>query len=740
MDSKAKTRLDSLLKAINPAYVAAPANELATVAGVQNGVAMILINNPPVNSFSPAVAEALGKAYDACLANDEVKAIVLTGAGKVFMAGADIPHLKRLIEQGNRSANIEFITTAHKLLNRMESGPKPVVAALNGDALGGGCELAMGCNARVALANAKLGLPELKLGVIPGLGGTQRLARLIGAKDAIAAILSSKPLAAPKAAKAGLVDVLVKKPEELIPAAAKLALAIAAGKVPRKISLTEKSKVPSKEEVAVVVGGARLQVKQKTPNLTHPLLALKALEAGLLNGPEAGIKAEVEAFADALEAPASKALIHFFLASKATTKIPGVDAKAAKPVKSVAILGGGTMGAGIAICFLMKNIPVILKEVNERFLAAGVERILSDIQTVVKARKMNPMVVEYLMRGLKPQLTYEGFDKVDLVIEAVIEDIPLKQKIFSELEQVCSPTCILATNTSTINVDLVSQKTKAQKRVIGLHFFSPAHIMPLLEIVKTDSTSAEVVATSVKLAQTIGKTPVVVGNCVGFVANRVFFPYGMAGSLLLQGGLSPYAVDKALMSFGMPMGIYRMNDSVGVDLGVHIAPIFTAGYPDRVYNTSLSARMVKAGRMGQKNGQGFYKYPAPRKAVPDAEALAPILKELAAEANGTVPATTKLSPQEIVEVCLYPVVNECARTLAEGFAASAADIDVVSVMGYGFPAYRGGLLHWGAQQKYATVVEKLNKYSEFFGAKNPALKSFFAPSQALIDLANKQKK
>jgi len=250
MDSKAKTRLDVLLKGVSPNFVAAPAAaEVVSIAGVQNGVALIMINNPPVNSFTRDVAAGLSKAYDACLANDEVKAIVLTGAGKMFMAGADIPYLKHLTELNNRAASTEFITAAHKMLNRMESGPKPLVAAVNGDALGGGCELAMGCNARVALASAKFGLPELKLGVIPGLGGTQRLARLIGTQDAISTILSSKPLAAPKAAKAGLVDVVVKKPDELIPAAAKLALAIAAGKVPRKISLTEKSKVPSKEEV-----------------------------------------------------------------------------------------------------------------------------------------------------------------------------------------------------------------------------------------------------------------------------------------------------------------------------------------------------------------------------------------------------------------------------------------------------------------------------------------------------------
>ncbi len=737
-ESKWENRLNKFVRQVDPVATAAAADAapLASVLGIQQGVGLIQINNPPVNSFSPAVAQALEKAYQSLIDNSECLAIVITGAGKTFMAGADIPHLKKLTEENNRSNVLSFLQSAHDLVNRMESGPKPVVAALNGDALGGGCELAMACHARVAIAKAKLGLPELKLGVIPGLGGTQRLPRLIGAQAAVAAILGSKNMPAPKAMKDGLVDLVVKNPSDLIPAAGQLALQIAAGKKPRRISLEEKSKVPSEEEIRVIIGGARVQTKKKSPNLKHPLAALDAIEAGLLKGGKAGIAAEINAFADCIEGPAAKALLHFFLASKATSKVPGVNVKKPKAIKSVAILGGGTMGAGIAISLLMKNIPVILKEVNQKFLEAGVERILNDIQTVVKARKMNPMVVEYLMRQLTPQLTYDNFDKVDLVIEAVIEDIPLKQRIFAELEKVCSPTCILASNTSTIDIDIIAKNTKAQSRVLGLHFFSPAHIMPLLEIVRTSSTSAEVLASSIQLAKTIGKTPVVVGNCVGFVANRVFFPYGMSGSLLIQGGLSPYDIDKALMAFGMPMGIFRMNDSVGVDIGTHIAPIFTKAYPTRVYNSSLSERMVKAGRFGQKNGKGFYSYPVPRKATPDAAGIAPILAGVREEAKG-VPSTTKLTPQEIVEVCLFPVINECARTVAEGYANSAADVDVVSIMGYGFPAYRGGLLHWGSAVGYDKVVERLNHYANLFGASNPQLKGFFEPSEALKKLAGK---
>lgn len=710
---------------------------LAQVSAVQNGIGLITLNNPPVNSFSPKVAEALDQCLTECLENAQVKAIVITGAGKIFVAGADIPYLLKLTRAGDAQGTIAFLERAHAIVNRIESSPKPVVAALNGDALGGGCELAMACHARICTKNTKLGLPELKLGVLPGMGGTQRLPRLIGLQDAVASILGSKNIPSAKALKSGLVDFVVNKPDELIPAAGKYALDIVAGKIPKKQSSQLINKVPGKEEIQAVIATARVQTKKKSPNVVHPLLTLDAIEAGLLNGSQAGLKAEIQAFAKCLQNPAAYALLHFFLASKATTKVPGLDLKTAGKIKSVAIIGGGTMGAGIAICFLMKNIPVILKEVNENFLKAGVERILTDIQTIVKARRLPPFVVEMMMRGLKPQLTYEGFDKVDVVIEAVIEDIPLKQRIFAELEQKCSPTCIIATNTSTINIEeiIVNCQPSTAKRVLGLHFFSPAHIMPLLEIVRTKYTDPQVLATSVVMAKTINKTPVVVGNCIGFVANRVFFPYGMAGQLLLTGGADPYKIDKALMAFGMPMGIYRMNDSVGVDLGVHIAPIFTKAYPDRVFNTELSQLMVDAKRMGQKNNVGFYKYLQPRKATPDPEGLKPIISQIRTKQSElAIPDTSKLTPQDIIEVCLFPVINECARTLAEGYANSAADIDVVAVMGYGFPAYRGGLMTYGQQVGWANVAKALEKWAKFF----PKQSAFFKPSEALLKLASKQ--
>lgn len=706
--------------------------EIVKVAGVQNGVAVIVMNSPPVNSLGPQMMEGLNKCWEQCNANPEVKAMVLTGTKNFFMAGADIPNLLKMVKTGDKAQITHFLKAGMEVFNKFENGPKPMVAAVNGDAFGGGCELTMICHARVALAKAKFGLPELNLGLIPALGGTQRLPRLIGLQAAVNQTLSSKPMNATQAHKLGLVDMVVKNPQELIMAAGKVALDIVSGKIPRKISLSVSNKLPPKEEGEVIIATARVAANKKNKNVPHPLKYLDAVEHGFKNGGAAGLDREVTNMCDLMLGNTSKALLHFFLASRATTKLPGLDLKKASKVKSVAILGGGTMGAGIAICMLMKGIPVLLKEINEQALEAGVKRILDDITRVVKARKMNPMFIEGMMRGLTPTTTYDGFDKVDLVIEAAVENVPLKQKIFAELEKVCKKTCILATNTSTINIDVVSAQTKAQDRILGLHFFSPAHIMPLLEIVKSDSTSEQVLATSVVLAKTIGKTPVVVGNCVGFAANRAFFPYGMSGSILLQGGLNPYEIDKALMDFGMPMGIFRMNDSVGVDIGVHIAKIFKSAYADRLYDSSLSQRMVDAKLFGIKSGQGFYRY-VKNKPVPDLKKIEPILEAIRKE--GKVPSTAKLSPKDIVEICIFPVINESARIVDEKFINSAADLDIVSIFGYGFPAYRGGLLHYGSSVGFDKIAQRLQYFADTLGKDDKNIQAFFAPSAAIKKLA-----
>jgi len=427
--------------------------------------------------------------------------------------------------------------------------------------------------------------------------------------------------------------------------------------------------------------------------------------------------------------------VHYFLASKATDKIPGVPAKSNIKINTIAVMCGGTMGAGICIVFLVKGYRVILKEINEKALLAGVERILQNLYRVLKARKLPPIAAEQIMRNLATTTTYEGFETADLVIEAALENIQLKQQIFAELEKVCKPSCILASNTSTIDLEVIGKNTKAQDRVIGLHYFSPAHIMPLLEIIRTKQTSPQVIAASVLLSKNTNKIPVVVGNCVGFTANRVFFPYGQGASLLVDSGIDPYRIDRALESFGMPMGVFKMADLSGVDIFVHVGEIMRAAYGDRCYISTIGKRLFDAKRLGQKSGSGYYKYAGP-KALPDPQGLNSILAGSRTDAALPQLKDSAVSDEQIIEMLLFPVINEGFRIIEEGHVVRESDIDICSVTGYGFPAWRGGIMFYGRIVGLKHVHARLQHFSQSFGAKAPAAKSFFAPSPLLTKLAS----
>jgi enoyl-CoA hydratase/carnithine racemase len=438
--SSAQNRADVLAKQVNPNKT----SPLVSITSKHDGVAIVTINNPPVNSFSPVVANALNSVLDDVKKDSTIKAIVLTGHGKTFVAGADIPSLFKMTQTATPGEMLSFIEASHKIVDRMEGFDKPIVAALNGDTLGGGLELAMACHARVAFAKAKLGLPELKLGLIPGMGGTQRLARLVGVQQATQMILSSKPLPADKAFKAGLADAVVKNPKQVVSDAVKAALGLVAKGQWRR---TCQGKVCGEEEARSIALAARVQTKKKLP-LPHALAAIDAIEYGALNGPEAGLKRERELFVQCLRGPVAKALIHVFLASKAAGKVwPGIDrataaaamAKTRAP-RAVAVIGGGTMGAGIAVCYLARGTPVLLKEITPAACEAAIARVLGFVESIVKARKLPSFAVEHLMRGLTAQTDYKGFDRVDLAIEAAVENVALKQKIMAELAAQCSAT------------------------------------------------------------------------------------------------------------------------------------------------------------------------------------------------------------------------------------------------------------------------------------------------------------
>ena len=533
------------------------------------------------------------------------------------------------------------------------------------------------------------------------------------------------------------------KPAELIAAARQLAADIADGKKARVKALYRSDRIGSYEDSRGVLEMARTQARKRNRNIPQPFAYLDAVEVGVKNGGEAGLQAEIEAFSQLVGQPVSRALIHFFFASRATSKVAGVPAKSALPaVKRVAVLGGGTMGAGICIAFLSKGYSVVLKEINDKALEAGVGRIVDQMVRVINSRKMPMYALEVMMRGLKAQTTYDGFDKLDLVIEAAVESIKLKQAIFAELEGVVNDSCILASNTSTIDLEVVGQRTHSQQRIIGLHFFSPAHIMPLLEIIRTKHTSPEVIASCMQLSKAIGKTPVLVANCVGFAANRGFFPYGQAATLLVDAGLDPYRIDRALEAFGMPIGVFKMTDLSGVDIAIHVTQTIQAAYGDRTYLSTAVKQLYDAKRLGQKSGKGWYDYGKANKPQPDPKSITPVVQQARKDAKGLPTLdSAAVSDSDIVEMILFPVVNEFMRLVSERMVNSHADVDVVSVMGYAFPAWRGGVLWWaedGVEGGFRRVRDRLNEFAEKLGKNNTQARAFYKPCDYLQQQAQKQ--
>eukprot|EP01006_Ploeotia_vitrea_P036031 TRINITY_DN65959_c3_g1_i1.p1 TRINITY_DN65959_c3_g1~~TRINITY_DN65959_c3_g1_i1.p1 ORF type:complete len:794 (-),score=473.12 TRINITY_DN65959_c3_g1_i1:82-2106(-) len=664
---------------------------------------------------------------------------------------------RRLSEEQRTKQAMAFLKSCNATLNRIESGAKPVVAAVNGVAFGGGLELAMACAARVGVPKSVYGLPELRLGIIPGFGGTQRLARLIGVGAAVQATLKSSTLSASKAAKAGLVDRVVDDPSQLLSVAIDLARKIADGQAPRSRALLDESRIGDKQRALQTIAGIRAAVSKnrKLRGLPHPTALLDAVEAGVQLGGERGLAREMEIMARLIHSPTAKSFVHVFLSTKAAAHIPGIriTPDMVKRVQRVGVLGGGTMGSGIVALYLLRGYDVVLKEINQKFLDAGVGRVRAIVTRAVGKKVQRQMggkkqvasdkaaykaavetATRKVLERLTPQLDYAAFDRLDLVIEAVIEVVPLKQRIFGELEAVCSSRCILATNTSTIDIDLIAQGCKKQssrQRVVGLHFFSPAHVMPLLEIIKTSTTLPDVLAVSVAMCKRIAKTGVLVNNCVGFTANRMFFPYGQAASLLVDHGVDPYAIDSALRQFGMPMGVFEMADLSGIDVFAHVSRMIDEAYGDRCYHSTFGKRLGEAKRLGQKTGAGYYKYVNRRRTNDPAE-IEPFLRAARADA-GNPSLGFEPSPVDLVEMVLFPVINESYRIVDEGHVFRESDVDIVSVTGYGFPAARGGACFYGREVGLDYVVRRLREFAaRIGGGKNAKVQAFFQPCDRLV--------
>uniref|UniRef100_A0A1J3HQP3 Peroxisomal fatty acid beta-oxidation multifunctional protein AIM1 n=1 Tax=Noccaea caerulescens TaxID=107243 RepID=A0A1J3HQP3_NOCCA len=694
-----------------------------------DGVAVITISNPPVNSLASPIISGLKEKFQDANQRTDVKAIVLIGNGGRFSGGFDINVFQQVHKTGDISLMPEV--SVELVCNLMEDSRKPVVAAVEGLALGGGLELAMACHARVAAPKAQLGLPELTLGVIPGFGGTQRLPRLVGLAKATDMILLSKSILSEEGQKLGLIDALVP-PGDLLSTSRKWALDIAEGRKPFLRSLHRTDKIGSLSEARAILKNSRQLAKKIAPNMPQHHACIEVIEEGIIHGGYSGVLKEAEVFKQLVMSDTAKALVHVFFAQRATSKVPNVTDAGLKPrpMKKVAVIGGGLMGSGIATALLLSNIRVVLKEINSEYLLKGTKSVEANLKSMVSRGKLTQDKAGKALSLLKGVLDYTEFKDVDMVIEAVIENIQLKQKIFKEIEEVCPSHCILASNTSTIDLDVIGEKTNSKDRIVGAHFFSPAHIMTLLEIVRSKNTSAQVILDLMALGKAIKKVPVVVGNCIGFAVNRTFFPYTQAAHMLVNLGVDLFRIDSVITSFGLPLGPFQLGDLAGHGIGIAVRDIYDKAYGDRMFSSPLTELLLKSGRNGKINGRGYYIYEKGSKPKPDSSVISVVeeSRKLANIMPGGKPIS--VTDKEIVEMILFPVVNEACRVLDEGVVIRASDLDIASVLGMSFPSYRGGIVFWADTVGAKYIYERLKRLSETYGG-------FFKPSRYLEERAMK---
>jgi 3-hydroxyacyl-CoA dehydrogenase len=686
-----------------------------------NDIAIITINNPPVNALSPGVPEGISDAIEQIGKDPTVKAAVLIGGGTTFVAGADIKEFGK-ITSGQTRRGVEFVP----MLKRMEDCPKPIVMAIHGTAFGGGLELAMAGHYRVAAPSAKVGQPEVKLGIIPGAAGTQRLPRLAGVAKALEMCADGNPISAKEALKYGIVDKLIEG--DLLAGALAFAREVAGKPAPKTRERNEK--LGTAETNAPIFAAARDAAHKKARGMMAPQAAIDAVEAATRLPFDEGVAAENKLFVECLFSDQSKAMIHVFFGEREVAKIPDVPKDTPLiPVKSVAVVGAGTMGGGITMSFANAGIPVLIKESDQAALDKGMNTIRKNYDTSVKRGRFTQEFVDERLKLITPTLSYDGFDKAEMVIEAVFEGMALKKQVFGELDKICKPGAILASNTSTLNVDEIAGATKRPESVIGTHFFSPANVMRLLEIVRGKASSKEVIATCMQLSKKIGKIGVLVGNCRGFVGNRMFGPYRREAQFLAEEGASVEAVDSALYEYGMAMGPMAVGDLAGLDVGWRIRKEYKHLEKPGVRQPIAEDKLCELGRYGQKTGAGWYKYDENRRAIPDPE-VARLVSQWAAEAGIK---QRQISKEEIVDRCLYALVNEGARILEEGYALRAVDIDIIYLNGYGFPAHRGGPMWYADTVGLKKVYDRIQEFHARHGY-------WWEPAPLLKKLAEEGKK
>lgn len=664
----------------------------------QDHVLVVTIDNPPVNALSPGVAEGVAAAVQAAQTDDSVNSIVVVGAGSTFVAGADIREFGRIVA-GERP-----MIALSPLFYEIESSLKPVVMALHGNVLGGGLELAMAGHYRIAAPTTKLGQPEVKLGLIPGAGGTQRLPRLVGTEAALEMCVFGESISAKRAHELGLIDSVVDG--DLVQAACTFLL----DSPPPRRTRDQTANLISLDQAQALAARAKQEVSRRFRQQTAPLAAADAVCAADSLPFEEGLALEAKLFAECLYSEQSCALIHAFLGERAVSRIPDLS-KEIRPMEVglAGVLGSGTMGSGIAQCYANAGIRVLLRDSDPAALERGITGIRAAFEGQVAKGRISAAEAEKRLALISPVTDWDGFERCDLIIEAVFEDFELKKKVFAEMDAIARPGAILASNTSTLDIDALAHCTRRPGRVAGHHFFSPAPVMKLLEVVRGAATDAEVLATSMALARRLNKTAVVSRNVFGFIGNRMFGPYRAQAVAIAEEGAAPWEVDQALVDWGMAMGPLAVGDLSGLDVFWRMKQMELQVGILHLDAENFEDRLVGQGRLGQKTGAGWHLYGNGRKSSPDHDVEAQ-LRLYAAEM--AIPQR-KFTPDQIAERCLDALMNEGAQLLQEGVALRDVDVDIVYLLGYGFPAWRGGPMFYASRAGKRSIYERLlRRYEE----------------------------
>ncbi|MCP3721570.1 3-hydroxyacyl-CoA dehydrogenase NAD-binding domain-containing protein [Paraburkholderia sp. CNPSo 3272] len=662
----------------------------------RDGVAVITLNNPPVNGLGHSTRAGIVEGLARAASDPAVAAIVITGAGKAFSGGADIT------EFNTPKAMQE--PTLHTVIKEVEKSAKPVVAAIHSVAMGGGLELALGAHYRIAAPGAQIALPEVKLGILPGAGGTQRLPRAIGLEAALNMIVTGAPVMSEKLANSGLFDAMAQG--DLLDEAIAFARKAADKAAPHPLVRNRKIEHANAEGFLQF---SRNTVGAMAKNYPAPVKCVDAIAAGVKQGFEKGLAFERECFLELVQTPESRALRHAFFGERAASKTPDVPSSTpTRDIQKVAVIGAGTMGGGITMNFLNAGVPVTLLETKQEALDRGLATIRKNYEAQVKKGKLTQEKVEARMALISPTLSYDDLKQADLIIEAVFEELGVKEQVFKRLDEVAKAGAILASNTSTLDVDKIAAFTKRPQDVVGLHFFSPANVMKLLEVVRGKETAKDVLATVMQVAKKIRKTAVVSGVCDGFIGNRMIEQYVRQALYMLEEGALPAQVDRAVEKFGFAMGPFRMSDLAGNDIGWAIRKRRYQEHPDMKYS-KIADRLCETGRFGQKTGAGWYDYKAgERNALPSKlvdEMIVAYSKEAGVERR-------KISDEEIVERLVFSLVNEGAKILEEGIASKASDIDMVYLTGYGFPLWRGGPMLYADTVGLYNVERAIRRYAQ----------------------------